>query len=275
VNVGNTVAFCTYGYNEAIPFMLESAQVVKPHVDKMYVLLNEHNESDIEALEKAGYCVFVESWRDHFAEYKNKAIALANDYDWVLIADCDEIPTPEMAQNIRRLVEESDGATRYNIVGFDSIDITIMADGSRHEHRGTGKELLHVNVPNCYIGEVHIWLDQKINAWKGIRVPYPYKHIKYWWQVWERAVRNVFLGGGGDTWGIYQPEKCPQWFELRKITTSLGIRTWHQLKEYLKRGNIDQRLKDWIRKVREIPWHDDEYRAWIEYYRYLHPEEEI
>jgi len=264
------IALCIMGYSKALPMILESVQVTRPYVDEIHIQGDDFTEDDIKTLEKLGCQIHIEPWRDHFSDYKNKCISHAKT-KWVLILDHDEIPTPELAQNLRRLVQESDRGTRYNIVAFDSINQTVNSKGEViSENRShSGKPLLHLNVPNPYYGNPHIWLKPNYYPWVGRRVAYAYRHVKEEGVDQVRAIRNVFLGGGGDN----VREANPLWIELRKLTDELGIKTYKQFIEYLQKGNVDKRLKEWFEKAHAFPWHDNELKAFKEYYYKLHPEE--
>ena len=266
----NDIALCIMGYSEALPMILESVQVCKPHVDEIHVQGDNFTKDDVETLTKLGCEVHIEPWEDNFSDYKNKCINHATT-KWVLILDHDEIPTPELAQNLQRLVQESEGGIKYNIVAFDSIDQTINAKGQViNENRGhSGKPLLHLNIKEPYYGNPHIWLKLNYYPWKGIRVECAYKHVKEEGIHLQRAVRNVFVGGGGDN----LQEKNPLWPELRTLTNELGLQTYKQFLEYLKKGNVDPRLKQWMEKAHDFPWHDSELKAFKTHYYAIHPEE--
>ena len=166
-----------------------------------------------------------------------------------------------MADNLRRLVNESTNGQKYNIVGFDGINEITMLDGTVQNNRGTGKEQLHETVQNCYHGEVHVWLNLSIHPWKGIRVPFAYRHVKTEIEIIERAIRNVYMGGGGDTW----KEKNPLWLPLREICAGLNIGNYKELLSYLKAEEIDQKLGDWIEQAYTHPWHDNELKQFKNY----------
>ena len=260
----DTLAFAVMGYHVAMPTIVESLYVVQGKVDEIVVTGDDFTDDDIKTLQSFGK-VFIEPWMEHFSDYKNRLLSHVSS-DWVVICDHDEIPTEEMANNLRRLVEESEHGEKYNIVGFDSINETTMLDGTVQTNRGAGKELLHETVYNCYHGEVHVWLNQSVHEWKGIRVNYAYRHVKTEAEILERAIRNIWLGGGGDTW----KEKNPLWVPLRNITDRLEIRNYRELLAYLQVDDIDKELEEWIEKAYSHPWHDDELKAFKRYREVFH-----
>jgi CDP-glucose 4,6-dehydratase len=263
------VALCIMGYHDAMPMIMQSINICAPYVKEIHVQGDNFTQDDIETLSKYDAKVHIEPWKDEFSDYKNKAISHAKT-KWVLILDHDEIPTPEMAKALPQLVEQSEYARRYNLVQFISLNQTIDASGKVvAECEGTGKELLHLNIKNPYYGNPHIWLKQNYYPWVGEKSTYKYRHVKEEGVDVLRAIRNVYLGGGGDNFR----EKNPLWPELRQITDRLGIKNYVELWKYLEQGNADPELKAWMDKAYQFPWHDNELKAFKTYYYQKHPEE--
>jgi glycosyltransferase involved in cell wall biosynthesis len=264
------IALCIMGYHDAMDMIKESIETCGDYVKEIHVQGDNFTPEDIKELEEWGATVHVEPWVDEFSDYKNKAISFAKT-KWVLILDHDEIPTPEMAKALPEIIEKSEKGNAYNLVAFDSINQTINEKGEvTAESRGTGKALLHLNIREPYYGNPHIWLKPNYYPWTEQKSFLAYRHVKQEGIDVQRAIRNVFLGGGGDNFKT----KNPMWPELRQITDRLGITTYKQFLEYLKAGNIDPELKAWIEKAHEFPWHDAELKAFQEYYYKIHPEEQ-
>jgi len=264
----DSVAVCIMGYGKVLDMILETVRTVKPHVDEIHVLGDEFSEKQIHLLKSEGCEVHIEPWKDDFSGYKNKCISYART-DWVVIFDHDEIPTSEFAANIRELIRKSNKGRNYNMIQFDAIDIKTKDGKVVSKHQSEGKPLMHVNVKDPYYANPHIWLKPNYYPWKTIKVPLAYKHVKEEGTELERSVRNVFLGGGGDN----TKEGNPLWVELRKLTDKLGLDSWKKFNEYLKKGNIDPRLLDVLKRLAEMPWKDDELKDPLKYYFKLHPEE--
>jgi len=264
------IALCIMGYHDAMNMIKESIETCGDYVKEIHVQGDNFTPEDIKELEEWGATVHVEPWVDEFSDYKNKAISFAKT-KWVLILDHDEIPTPEMAAALPEIIERSEKGNAYNLVAFDSINQTINEKGEvTAESRGTGKALLHLNIREPYYGNPHIWLKPNYYPWTEQKSFLAYRHVKQEGIDVQRAIRNVFLGGGGDNFKT----KNPMWPELRQITDRIGITTYKQFLEYLKAGNIDPELKAWIEKAHEFPWHDAELKAFQEYYYKIHPEEQ-
>ena len=263
------VALCIMGYHDALPMILESIETCGDYVKEIHVQGDNFTPEDIETLKDYMAEVHIEPWKDEFSDYKNKAISYART-KWVLILDHDEIPTPELAQHIPELIEQSEKGNRYNMVEFKSNNQTIDLTGKViTENIGNGKALLHFNIKDPYYGNPHIWLKPNYYPWVARKVEYAYRHVKQEGVDILRAIRNVFLGGGGDNF----KNKNPMWPELRQITDRLGITTYMAFWDYLKAGNIDFELKTWIAKAYMFPWHDNELKAFQDYYYKAHPEE--
>jgi intein/homing endonuclease len=265
----NSIALCIMGFDGALPMIVENIKVTGPYVDEIHVQGDDFSEGSVRILEDLGAEVHIVPWEDNFSDYKNKAISYANT-EWVLICDHDEIPTEEMARALRGIVERSDRGRRYNMVSFDVVDVWTEDGKVVSENRSSGgKALLHWNVPEPYYGNPHIWLKPNYYPWKAVHVPYAYRHVKDRGSILPNSVRNVFLGGGGDN----VRERNPLWVELRILTRELGIDTWRDFHRYLKRGDIDDRILNVLRRMAEMPWKDDELKDPLRYYYHLHPEE--
>ena len=268
----DSVALCIMGYREVSAMINEIVCTVGPYVDEIHVQGDNFTEHDIELFEECmvDVKVHIEPWVDEFSDYKNKCIAPANT-EWVLICDHDEIPTPDLAKKLKKIIKESNRGRNYNMVGFDVIDVGTVNGEPMSEHRSpSGKALLHWNVSDPYYGNPHIWLKPNYYPWKVVRLPHAYRHVKETGTELPRSVRNVFLGGGGDN----TREGNPLWVELRKLTAELRVDTWKEFHEYLKAGNADPRLLKVMKNLSEMPWKDSELGDPLRYYYILHPEEE-
>lgn len=280
----NTVALCIMGYHgkdgKGIDMITESIGVIGREVNEIHIQGDDFTEDDIKRfkdLEKEvgsdgkKINVWNEKWKDDFGDYKNKVIAHANT-EWVLIFDHDEIPTQEMAENLKDVIKRSNRGSNYDIVGFDVIDIRLDSKtGDKvYENRNQGgKPLLHWNVPNPYHGTLHIWLKKGYYPWRHARVSAAYRHVKYTDEELERSVRNVVLGGGGDA----VKHGNDLWVELNNVRNELGLDTWKKTKEYCEKGNIDNRMLDIFKRLDKKPWKDRELGDPLKWYMKIHPEE--
>lgn len=281
----NTVALCIMGYKgedeRPLEMVGESIRTIGKYVDEIHVQLDNLEEEDIrkfKELEKEigkDIDIHIVSWKDNFSDYKNKAVSHATT-EWILVVDHDEIPTLEMAKKLKDIILKSDRGNNFDQVSFDVIDIITDKDENGkdkivYEKRNSGgKPILHWNVPSPYTGHLHIWLRDGYYPWKGVRSKTAYKHVKTRDEILERSARNVVLGGGGDT----LEEKNPLWRDLTNLRTLLGLDSWSKTNEYLKKGNIDERMIKIFEEMGKLKWKDDELKDLKKYYLKRHPMEE-
>lgn len=275
----NTIALCIGGYSEVLPMMLKSIKVMAPYVDEIHIQGDDFTGKDFKKIIKTEMKansskkrsipveIHIEPWEDNPSEYRNKLIAHVNNTEWILLLDHDEIPTEDLAENIRTVIEESQRGRRYNKIQLEVIDETIDSKGNLISKTGprSGKDILMWNVDDPYYGIPHPWLKPYHYPWRTAQAPLVYRHVKEETTVLPRSARNVFWGGGGDN----VREGNPLWIELRELAKDLGINTWARFDEYLKGGGIDPRLLDILVKLSEMPWKDDELGDPLRYYQRL------
>lgn len=270
----NTVALCIMGYSKGISYIEESIIIMEDKVDEIHIQGDDFTEEDVRILKQL--CgdenrikIHIEKWKDNFSDYKNRAMSHANT-EWVIILDHDEIPTIEMANELKNIILSSDRGKNYDMVNFDVIDVKTINDKPISISRNSGgKALLHWNIPNPYTGNPHIWLKENYYPWNVIHSNTAYKHIKEDGTELERSVRNIFMGGGGDN----SKEKNPTWVELRTFCTEQGIKTYKEFDDYLKKGHIHNDILNTIVKLSKQAWKDDELKDVLKYYYSLHPDE--
>jgi hypothetical protein len=75
-----------------------------------------------------------------------------------------------------------------------------------------------------------------------ISFPYYYMHVKSIIEIWEHALRNVFIGGGG----LNVKSQNPVWTRLRQDATNRGLDTWQKLRQYLLGEALSGRVPQWL-----------------------------
>ena len=91
------------------------------------------------------------------------------------------------------------------------------------------------------MGEPHELLS--IHAKEAsISFPYYYIHVKSILEIWEHALRNVFIGGGG----LNVKEKNPVWARLRSEAAMYGINTWQDLRNYIVSTAKSGKVPMWL-----------------------------
>ena len=263
----NTVAFCVMCKQEELSFVIESITTISKYVDEIHVTSDNLTENDIQTLKSIDNRVQVHhaEWKDDFSAYKNASESFVTT-EWCLSCDADEIPTKELAENLKNIIKSSDRGNNYDCVQFNVID-EITENG---KVISTGKTkgkvaILHWSIPNVFIGDVHVWIRDSYYPFKTIESEYAYRHIKENETIIQRSARNVWMGGGGDT----VKEKNPLWKPLRNISTELGFDNWKKFDEYLRKGNIDARILKIFDDMTNIPWKDEELGDLKKYYSYI------
>jgi len=284
-----TVVACCGLYGERVNQALEGIRRLRPFVDRYIIIADETvTEDQRRKLLEAGCEVYFERWVDSTVAMRNAYLRRIQTGDWVVVHDPDEWFNQRFCEDLRGLVAEAE-REGYNLLLINSHDITRRLDGSRSESKSSFyKNLIFKKVPGThYVGTAFAAGTDRTErerdyGWhetllipgartKQLPDEYWYEHVKEEHEIWERALRNTFTCGGGND----LRERNPAWVRLREICSSLGIETWPQLRNYLRKGNIDPRLKEWFWENRfdgtDAAHEAMEGGRW--YFEYLHPEE--
>lgn len=279
--VESTIVAAVGVYGERVDQAIPCIKNLRPHVDRYVVIVDETvTDEQKQLLEKLGCEVYFHPWEDSMVKMRNAYLDKIQSYDWVVVHDPDEHFNEEFCEDIRRLCYEAENRQPpFRLLLINSHDATIKEDGTKDESVSDFfKNLIYHKLPGTkYEGvgevkEVHEVLTIP-GADLGVKLPtkYWYSHEKYWWEVWERAARNVYMAGGGNNVG----EKNPEWKPLREICDDLGLNNWTKARAYFREGNIDQKLIDWLWKNRRegFDYQHEMMEAGRWYFEYLHPEE--
>jgi len=257
--------------------------LVSPYVDGMVVIDGGSVDDSIFYLRnREDVNMFLHPWKDHFSDQRNNYIKRAwevngNKPFYCLVSDPDEFYSIEALSNLHNItaVMEEKGA---NCCAFRCDSQSLKGEKVVHHSKDQyWKNLLFlVTDPNedRYINNPHETLLLK-GGRREIRTDLVYYHRKQENIIWQRGCRNMYIGGGGPNLG----EKNKLWLELRNTVKEVFGRdlSWNEFEKELTKGNIDQRLKEWMFKVRKEDGWDgaSEHReAYKYYFRILHPEEE-
>jgi len=256
---------------------LEGLRRIHDYVDRCVIVSSEPYEdwSELTQFQKAEY--HQEPWVDDFPAYRNKCLENASPNDWVCVADPDEWYSESFCHDVRRIIEEADKQD-IGLLLINSHDFFETEDGKTEERISTFfKNLIFKYTPEVHyegvgIGRVHESLIFPPGT-KSATLPrkYYYEHHKTWLEEKERAFRNVWIAGGGNNAGTINP----RWTPLREITHRLELKTWAEARAYLRQGNIDKALLQWIidsKDQRGWDW-QNEMQDCFRYYKRLHPEE--
>ncbi|KPV62502.1 MAG: hypothetical protein AOA66_1319 [Candidatus Bathyarchaeota archaeon BA2] len=275
------IVFCQGTYEERIEETKKCVERVKPgvFVDRAVIIVDETvTEESKQWLVEHNCEVYTVLWTDDFPAMRNAYLSKLNYGDYCCCSDPDELYCEELCRDLRFLIAEAE-KNSYGLLLLNSHDVLIKLDGTTETVVSNFfKNLIFKYLPGVYyegagrtrnIHEI-LRLPPNTKVWTLPR-KYFYEHIKTELAVLERSFRNVFIGGGGINVGSANPH----FFSLRKITHALGLNTWSQLREYLRRGNIAKPLLDWIISIKDLHGFDweDETQQCFNYYKTIHPEE--
>jgi glycosyltransferase involved in cell wall biosynthesis len=232
---------------------------------------------------------FIHPWENNFPAQRNnylKHIAeVAQPGDWILCFDPDEMIEEHSLMKLKEATEYADANGR-NLVGFRCRSVSLQGEtrvwsnndnfwkkflikwDPKFAYAATGTGTVHEH----YTGIHQNAIDSNDSLPFGTLW---YEHIKQQDVIWPRGARNCFIGGGGPN-GMHP--MIHEWKRLRAICSSLGLSTWHEFQVYMLRGNIDQRIKDWMILHMHADFGDgsSEFREFYKtYFRLYHPEEEL
>jgi hypothetical protein len=267
-------------YGERVEQALVGIKRLQPHVDRYVVIVDESvNEEQKKLLKEAGCEVYFHKWEDSMVKMRNQYLNKIQTGDWALVHDPDEWFNENFCRDAKTLCMQAE-QNGFHLLLINSHDCTLKEDGSKDESVSTFfKNLIfHKTEGTQYegVGEVKEVHEQLIipGLTKAFKLPnekYWYEHTKYWWEVWERAARNVFLAGGGNNVG----ERNTSWKPLRRVCDELGLKTWPQAREYLRKGKVDIRLIQWLwdNRYEGFDYQHEmmEFGRW--YFEYLHSDE--
>jgi len=270
---------CVGIYGERVEQALIGIKRLRPYVDRYVVIADESvTEEQKQLLRKEGCEVYFEPWQDSMVKMRNAYLKRCQHGSWIVVHDPDEIFCQEFCENVRKIVKDAEEKDLVLLL-INSHDVTYNPDNSKDESVSDFfKNLIFHYVGNTYyegvgeVKEVHETLIMPPGV-KTAQLPrkYFYTHVKTLVEVWERAFRNVWLAGGGNNVG----DRNLRWRPLRQITDRLGLKTWPEVRGYLRRGNIDREFLDWIRECQNHAGWDWENECFdsLKYYRAIHPEE--
>lgn len=274
------LVFCQGTYEERMDQTKECIRRIRPYIDRVVIIGDETISQESKDWLKENECeLYIYPWNDNFPEMRNHYLHKCQMDDWVIVSDPDEWFCEEFCTRVRELCDtaEKAGAASMLINSHDSWhkygeeEITVI-NSSFHKklifrkyrgvrYLGCGKsKTVHENLvmPGHF---KEITLD-------GV---FYYEHHKFEHEVWERAMRNVYCGGGGDNVG----DVNTQWMRLLNITRELGLNNWKDVRAYMRRGNIDDSLKQWLldNRVEGFDYQHEMMEGFRWYFEHLHPEE--
>ena len=275
-----TIVFCQMIQNRLVEtkHCLDSNQ---PYVDHSVIVDGGSIDDSIFYLRnREGVDMFLHPWKDNFSEQRTNYLihareVVGHDDFWCLVSDPDEWFEEETLKNLQALTQQAEANNR-NFVMFKCRSVTLKGEERVYENLDEyWKGLFFKYEPGMkYRGNPHETLVVP-SGLRTMRCDFIYEHVKQENVIAHRGLRNMYIGGGGPNLGGTNG----LWVELKQIVYNIYGKhlSWHEFEAKLMEGNIDQRLKDWLIKVRlEEGWDgSSEHReAYKTYFRIYHPEEE-
>jgi hypothetical protein len=284
-----TIIYTQGSYGERFEETKQCVERVQPYVDHVIIVYDDYADEQIKWLLNRGVKAFHHPWEDNFPLMRNQLLDHAREVDphaWVLTSDPDELFSESLMRNIRNVLTDA-WANGFNQLGVNSHDVDVKADGTRDLRVSNFFKMLIFKLDAGQVYYVGVGLCRTVHEtlcgdWhpKALSTEYYYEHIKYEskQEVWERGIRNFWIAGGGNNVGAVLPNGKPNtpWFTLHAITDRLGLKRWRDVREYMRRGNIDAELKQWLIEYRdwnEVPEMASELREAFKWYQFLHPDE--
>jgi glycosyltransferase involved in cell wall biosynthesis len=276
---------------------------VLPFVDVAVIVDNGSTDGTREWLRQQEKVRLIERvWNDSFVEGRNAYLRaideLAAGYPGETVfctADDDELYSDPLLQHLRSLARE----TYLDDINFLRIRVKDTetdwnGDVIRSQIGGWYKPLIYVWEPGIrYVGVNNSEVHEDLFIPSGVRSrrlddkngTYFYEHRKKCGEIWPRAIRNAFAGGGGMNLG----EQCPWWRDFQRLVreetgaeTSDAflrfLRDAPQLPPRLAEFFVSKRLlgTQWDSTPPQWPGWPDGTSEWREgflsYYLYFHPE---
>jgi hypothetical protein len=279
---------CNFDAEDAI----DNLKLVKPYVDGCIVVYDQFLRPEyIKAMsEYAIMSPLVWTEDENIVIARNQYLNLSRTlgFDWCIWSDPDEHFSQYTLEHIREAIDIAE-QKGYNCLDMnvrdwylDNVDGSELSEEPHEESSNFWKTLVIKLKSDIYMdGAGYTRNRHEVNrgTLKLGKLPkeFYYRHERSHKEVWEGAIRNFFITGGGDGFG----RTNPLYVEFKDICNEIGIYLWLEkdgLREYMLKGNIDQRLKDFLIKHRndyDEKWKEELRDGFRWYFYVIHPEENI
>jgi hypothetical protein len=278
--MSSNIVFCCVS-TPRLNRLQELVPIVLPYVDRAEIVTGREDEEVREYLSSLGPKVNTRfyPWRDNFADSWNHFLSYLNEGEWFLNLDDDEVPSKEMLETLRPLVEHSNDGRRFGGVQFRSHDVW---EGIPNESPSEYWRLVFMRYNRSlhFRGEEKTGIHQyPVNVWSPsiARMNEVYYHKKDGVDSYRNAARNAWICGifhSADN--NYQP---PCMLELKALVKDKHpeVSTWMDFDAVTRSGNLAGEIKSFFVKMFNDFRNDSEYneiRAISQYYfMYVRPDE--
>ena len=217
-----------------------------PHVDRTIIIDGGSTDGSIEFFNSQeckdlGVECYVHPWVDDPPGQRNRYLDLVKE-GWVLVLDCDELLELPALYRLRYIAKEAIDH-KCDSVAFRSHDIqtnvnfdneTIASLSSYYN-----RNFFEHSSGSKYLGHTHVGLYRPYCRNSCMKTDHQYYHIKTWPDQFIRACRNYWT-----TCAVADNRNDdPTWIEFKRMVSDAGFKYFYQFLEYLKNGNIDDKLK--------------------------------
>jgi len=218
-------------------------------------------------------------WDDRFAKQRNAYLDHVEEGEWVIVSDPDELFSLSFVTDIRTILMDAE-KQGINSLLINTHDVIKELDGKTTRNVSNRfKQLIFKYEEGVrYVGSVHETLLPGIHGWRSANLDprYYYEHHKTMLDIKESGARNVFCGGGGNNVKERNPLYV-QWqaWAIAHIFALGGVADWPHMRDYIRKGHIDEDLKQFFIDHRnDSGWdYENESRDPFTWYSILFPEE--
>jgi len=281
------VFYCQCTYDKDIANTKECVRQAAPHVDGVIIVEDgsiSRDDSDYLSQFK-NVTVLTVQFDDSLPAFRRAYVEKAKELkaDWILQSDPDEHFNLRFLEDLKPKIIPDLEAKGYNMAGvkcveaFTAVDWLDDLDRLKESPGGRESNFWKNLLYRCYddlrmegVGttkSVHETWYSPSHPWKSVNLPgeYSYEHKKTALDIWTRAARNLYIGGGGDNVGSLNP----LWKPLRDIW---GNRAWREVREHVESGKLlPHGLVPWIQKALRFSASDygtecREFAKWVVFY---------
>jgi hypothetical protein len=246
--------------------------LIMPYVDRAVIVIGVRNEEAEAFLQSyPNVQVVYRPWDDSFrAQYQAGLDVIEG--GWMLWLDDDEVPSEEMLQSLRPLIQHSEHATKFDTVSFRCCDVW---DGNVGNPSDYYREML-----TAWNNKLRFEIDlhqSMVGKRAGARCDAIYYHHKDQEGAMRGACRDFFTAG---VWADHK-ESFEYWFKetgqdprcfpggplnsnFYPLRDGFYIDSWHEMKDILKRNHPEVKIYSDLDRLIRTEAVCQEFKDWAE-----------